>query len=88
MLFFDAGDYRVQCEAMIEHYSSAPCKGKASDESSVISETKRILEEYNKRLIDDVKPAFQKFDLDGSGAIDKEELVQLLKTLGIDLDEA
>jgi len=38
-------------------------------------------------LEEDVKPAFQKFDKDGSGAIDKNELGQLSKDLGHELTE-
>jgi len=36
-------------------------------------------------LEDDVKPAFAKFDKDGSGAIDKDELAELSKSLGFEL---
>ena len=37
---------------------------------------------YNKVLDEDVTPAFNKFDKDGSGAIDKQELGELSKDLG------
>jgi Ca2+-binding EF-hand superfamily protein len=36
---------------------------------------------------DDVKPSFAKFDKDGSGAIDREELTQLMKELGQEMTE-
>jgi len=38
-------------------------------------------------LDNDVKPAFAKFDKDSSGAIDKDELGQLSKELGFELNE-
>jgi len=44
-------------------------------------------ERYTKVLEEDVKPAFNKFDKDGSGAIDKAELGQLSKDLGQELSE-
>lgn len=37
---------------------------------------------YAKLVEEDVKPAFAKFDKDGSGAIDRNELGELMKTLG------
>jgi hypothetical protein len=45
------------------------------------------VEAYNKKLEEDVRPAFSKFDKDGSGAIDKQELQALMKDLGSELDE-
>lgn len=43
--------------------------------------------QYEKLFNDDVKPAFAKFDKDGSGAIDKAELKELSKDLGNELSE-
>ena len=40
---------------------------------------------YQEVLEKDVKPAFKKFDVDNSGAIDKAELGQLSKDLGYEL---
>jgi len=42
---------------------------------------------YNEIYENDVKTAFAKFDQDGSGAIDKNELAQLSKDLGFELTE-
>jgi len=33
-----------------------------------------MIEKYDEKYNDDVKPAFSKFDKDSSGAIDKDEL--------------
>lgn len=46
------------------------------------------LERYNETMENEVKAAFNKFDADGSGAIDKEELAMLSKDLGYELNEA
>jgi hypothetical protein len=43
--------------------------------------------QYEKLMEDDVKPAFQKFDKDGSGAISKSELKELTKELGHELND-
>jgi len=37
---------------------------------------------YDNKLESEVRPAFQKFDADGSGAIDKQELQKLSELLG------
>lgn len=42
---------------------------------------------YEAKIESDVKPAFQKFDADGSGAIDKAELQKLSETLGFPLTD-
>jgi hypothetical protein len=42
---------------------------------------------YDELVETEVKPAFNKFDKDGSGAIDREELGQLSKELGTELTE-
>lgn len=42
---------------------------------------------YKKKLEEDVTPAFKKFDKDGSGAIDRNELQSLMKDLGQELNE-
>lgn len=42
---------------------------------------------FVKKLEEDVRPAFQKFDKDGSGAIDRGELQALMKDLGQELDD-
>jgi len=44
-------------------------------------------EQYAEVLKNDVKPAFAKFDKDGSGAIDKTELSQLMADLGFKADD-
>ena len=44
-------------------------------------------ERYNDTMENEVKAAFNKFDADGSGAIDKDELAQLSKDLGYELNE-
>lgn len=44
-----------------------------------------MLELYDKINEEDVKPAFNQFDKDGSGAIDREELQELTKILGFEL---
>jgi hypothetical protein len=33
-----------------------------------------MIEKYDQKYVEDVKPAFSKFDIDSSGAIDKNEL--------------
>ena len=38
-------------------------------------------------MADDVKKAFEKFDTDKSGVIDKDELANLSKELGFELAE-
>jgi len=43
--------------------------------------------QYTKLLEEDVKPAFKKFDKDGSGSIDKAELKELSKDLGNELND-
>jgi hypothetical protein len=42
---------------------------------------------YSKKLSDDVVPAFNQFDKDKSGAIDKTELRALMKNLGQEINE-
>jgi len=42
---------------------------------------------YEKKIVDDVRPAFDKFDNDGSGAIDKKELQKLNEILGCPLTD-
>ena len=41
--------------------------------------------QYDDMLAQEVKTAFDKYDADGSGAIDKEELAALSKELGQEL---
>jgi Ca2+-binding EF-hand superfamily protein len=43
--------------------------------------------QYAKIYEDEVKKAFKKFDKDGNGRIDKEELEDLSKKLGHELSE-
>jgi Ca2+-binding EF-hand superfamily protein len=42
---------------------------------------------YDKKFENDLKIAFNKFDKDGSGSIDREELADLSKELGSELTE-
>lgn len=42
---------------------------------------------YHAAIGDDVKKTFSKYDTDGSGSIDKDELAVLCKELGCELDE-
>ena len=39
------------------------------------------------KLAGEVKESFNKFDIDGSGSIDKDELAQLSKDLGYELSD-
>ena len=43
--------------------------------------------EFEAKKGDDVKKAFEKFDADGSGAIDRDELANLSKELGFELTD-
>ena len=47
----------------------------------------RAVVDYQRVLNEDVVPAFNEFDKDASGAIDKEELGELMKKLGNPLTE-
>jgi len=57
------------------------------DAPSMIEALDAMKEAYNQKIDTDVKPAFQKFDADGSGAIDKKELQTLSETLGFPLTD-
>jgi len=57
------------------------------DTLSMIEALDAMKEAYNQKIDTDVKPAFQKFDADGSGAIDKKELQTLSETLGFPLTD-
>ena len=46
-----------------------------------------MIEKYDQKYEGDVKPAFNKFDKDSSGAIDKNELQQLSSDLGHPLND-
>jgi Ca2+-binding EF-hand superfamily protein len=46
-----------------------------------------MIETYDRKYDDDVKPAFGKFDKDFSGAIDKGELKELSSELGYPLSD-
>ena len=48
---------------------------------------KKCTETYEEKYENDLKIAFNKFDKDGSGAIDKDELAELSKELGSELTE-
>ena len=48
---------------------------------------KKATEKYDEKYENDLKVAFNKFDKDGSGAIDKDELAELSKELGSELTE-
>lgn len=48
---------------------------------------KKCVETYDEKYENDLKIAFNKFDKDGSGAIDKDELADLSKELGSELTE-
>jgi len=62
----------------------APTENRKDDLAAII---KTLNDKFQKVLEEDVKPAFNKFDKDGSGAIDKVELGQLSKDLGQELSE-
>jgi len=47
----------------------------------------KMVRKYDEKYEQEVKPAFAKFDKDGSGAIDKSELSQLSTELGHPLDD-
>jgi Ca2+-binding EF-hand superfamily protein len=42
-----------------------------------------LSEEMSKKLHDDLKPLFDKFDDDGSGAIDVAEMTSMIESLGL-----
>ena len=48
---------------------------------------KDCAEAYDKKFENDLKIAFNQFDKDGSGSIDREELADLSKELGSELTE-
>jgi len=52
------------------------------DAESMKNAVEAMRNEYNLKIETDVRPAFEKFDSDGSGAIDKTELKKLCETLG------
>jgi len=45
-----------------------------TDAAAMTAALDAMKEAYDQKIETDVKPAFQKFDADGSGAIDKKEL--------------
>ena len=57
------------------------------DGSNIIAAFQAGQAKYAEKKQNDVEPAFAKFDKDGSGAIDKEELAALSKELGTELTE-
>jgi len=57
------------------------------DAQTMIEALDQLKTAYDEKIETDVKPAFQKFDADGSGAIDKKELQTLSKTLGFPLTD-
>lgn len=54
---------------------------------AVLVGLKAAQERYNQVLQNDVIPAFNKFDKDGSGAIDKSELAGLMSSLGTEIGQ-
>ena len=61
--------YLVEKEPKFIDFKNA---GEAAE--SFASSLERMIEKYDQKYDDDVKPAFSKFDKDSSGAIDKGEL--------------
>jgi Ca2+-binding EF-hand superfamily protein len=57
------------------------------DIESFYNGLKKCTETYEEIYEKDLKIAFNKFDKDGSGAIDKDELADLSKELGSELTE-
>ena len=49
-------------------------KNAAEAAEIISSQMEKMIEKYDKKYDEDVKPAFSKFDKDSSGAIDKNEL--------------
>ena len=61
--------------------------GNTSKADSVKEAYKVSKDKYNELKASKVEPLFKKYDKDGSGAIDKDELDGLCKDLGVPLDE-
>lgn len=49
-------------------------KNAAEAAEIISSQMEKMIEKYDQKYDEDVKPAFSKFDKDSSGAIDKNEL--------------
>lgn len=58
-----------------------------NDFEEVYEGLKKCTETYDEKFENDLKIAFNKFDKDGSGSIDKDELAELSKELGAELTE-
>ena len=81
----------------ISSFFQSNFKGRVvSDEAYLISHDnaeefynglKKCTETYEDKYENDLKIAFNKFDKDGSGAIDNDELAELSKELGSELTE-